>query len=138
MADLFEEMRLRQRTSIEWPESEWAVEYEFSLLPPDIRFPRKGDIYVAKAAFPATLEILWRSPATTDVRYTLPPGCRIRVQSDTKDRTLSIHAVPVEYKAVERDAISRWTRWRPGYAGYILSISTLELHTGFTLETGVG
>ena len=131
--DLFEEQRLKQRSSIEWPESEWAVNYELSCLPEGTRFPRHGDVYQVMQPLATEITITWRSPVSTSVAYTLPAGTLIRVESDTQDRTLAVTTLPVEYKALEKLALSFWTRLRPDYGGYYITFSTRQLNELFTL-----
>ena len=124
---------LMKESSVGWPETEWALEYERSLLPAETRFPRKGDIYAAKEPVRVTLGVTWRSPVTTDVQYVLPAGSRVRIESDSQERPVTVNALPVEYKAVEKAALSLWTRLRPGYGGYYLSLGTSDLNLLFTL-----
>lgn len=134
--DLFEELRLKQRSEIGWPESEWARHYELSLLPEDTRFPRHGDIYELKLPLSISIALTWRRPATTGVTYTLPAGTRVRVESETQDRPLAVTTLPVEYKIIEKSAISLWTRLRPDYGGYYISLRTKQLNELFTLVSG--
>jgi hypothetical protein len=131
--ELFQEMREGKRSELGWPESEWAIRYERSLLPAGTRFPRKEDVYAATAAYTAVLLVSWRSPSTTDLPYTLPAGCQIKVESEASAEPISIYALPVEYKRVEKEAIPFWIRFRPDYAGYHLAVSTHDLNTRFTL-----
>jgi hypothetical protein len=131
--NLLDEMRQGLRKSVGSPETEWAIDYERSLLPPGIRFPGKGDVYVTNAPVPVTLHISWRSPPTTDVMYTLPAGCRVRVASESADRPITVYAVPVEYEAIEKVALSWWTRIRPDYGGYYMALNTSELIRSFSL-----
>lgn len=135
-ADLFEELRLGRRSSLGWPESEWALEYERSLLPAGTRFPRDGDVYRSHRPFTATLLIHWHSPSTTDLRHTLPAGTRVRVQSAAHEQPLVVHAVPVDYQAVEKAALGWWIRLRPDYGGYCLALATRDLGTSFTWVPG--
>lgn len=134
--DLLEELRLKQRSAIGWPESEWARNYELSLLPEGTRFPRHGDIYELKLPLAIRIGLTWRKPVTTDVAYTLPAGTRVRVESATQDRPLAVATLPVEYKIIEKSAISLWTRLRPDYGGYYISFRTRQLNELFTLVFG--
>ncbi len=134
MDDLDAEMRDGKRSSIGWPETGWALDYERSLLPPGTRFPQKGDVYAATRPYPTSLLISWRSPVTTDAPCTLPAGCRISIQSECTDRPIVVYAVPLDYDQIEKAALSRWIRWRPGYAGYYLAVSTRDLNSCFVLE----
>ena len=106
MGDLADEMRRGLRTSIGWPESEWALDYERSHLPADTRFPQKGDVYAARNDYPTSLMISWRRPVTTDSPYTLPAGCRIGVQSEGHDGPVVVYALPLDYKTIEKKALS--------------------------------
>ena len=116
-------------TGIGWPETEWARNFELSLLPPGTRFPRHGDIYAANEPVATTLFL----DRMEDVRYTLPAGTKIRVESLTSDSPVAVTVLPVEYKAIKKSALSVWTRFQLGFGGYHLSMATLELNTRFTL-----
>lgn len=133
LEDLAAEMRQGLRSSLGSPEVEWALDYERSLLPAGTRFPQKGDVYAAHEDVPVTLHLTWRSPVTTDVKYTLPRGCKVRIESAGTDRPLTVYAVPLDYKATEKAALSFWTRIRPDYGGYHLALDTREILRSFSL-----
>jgi hypothetical protein len=133
LRDLFEELCLKQRSSIEWPETEWALNYERSLLPEGTRFPRHGDIYEVKQPLATMISVNWHSPVTTESAYTLPAGTRVRVESATHDRPLAVNTLPVNYKVHEKSALNLWTRLRPSYGGYHITFSTRQLNELFML-----
>ena len=129
--DLHDEMARGLRDSVGFPEHAWAMDYERSLLPPGTRFPRFGEIYRAKQPVPLTLYLSWHSPVTTDAAFTLPTGCEVRIETEGGERPLAVNALPVNYKAVEKAALPLWTRWRPDYAGYHLTLDTTLLNSAF-------
>lgn len=132
--DLFDEMGRGLRSSVGWPEDEWALDHERSLLPPGTRYPREGDVYVSQRPVRVVLLVYWRSPSTTDVECTLPAGCRLRVEHAAADRPLTVLAMPLDVKAVEKAALSVWTRIRPDYRGCGVSLNTSEIVRSFGLE----
>lgn len=135
LEDLSAQMHRGERPHVGWPEVGWAREYELSLLPEGTRFPRLGDVYSALTPYPTDLLLTWRSPVTTHVRFELPAGCRLRVQSDDADRPLAVSLLPEAYRQIEKAALPWWTRLRPDYGGYYVVASTLDLNTRFRLET---
>ena len=131
--DLAAEVRQGLRSSLGSPEVEWAQDYERSLLPAGTRFPKQGDVYAANEDVPVTLYLSWRLPFTSDMPYTLPGGCRLRIESDGGDRPLAVNALPVDYEATEKAALSVWIRFRPGYGGYHLTLHTRDILKSFSL-----
>lgn len=68
LANLMKEVEEGRLLGIGSPETDWARDYERSLLPQHVRFPQKGDIYeahedvpvqymVSRAAAPVTARI---------------------------------------------------------------------------------
>ena len=46
---------------------------------------------------------------------------------------LAVNALPVDYKATEKAALSVWIRFRPGYGGYHLTLHTRDILKSFSL-----
>ena len=134
--DLTQEMLRGLRASVGSPEVEWAIEYERSLLPPGTRFPAQGDIYTANHDVAVKLLVSWRAPVTTCIGYTLPAGAGVRIESEAADRPITVYALPIDYKGVEKAAVPLWTRWRPSYQGYCVALETRELLRSFALAPG--
>lgn len=121
--DLMDEMRQGLRTSVGSPETEWAINYERSLLPPGIRFPSKGDVDVANGPVPVTLHISRRSPSTTDVMYTLPAGCGLRGAGRVRGR---------RPQAVQSRSMLCQSNTRPSRRQPLLGGLDFDLTTGAT------
>ncbi len=136
-ADLDAEMSAGLRKSIGFPETEWARDYELSLLPKHTRFPRKGDVY--EPLEPVTLSFLtaWSAPYTGSGTMVLQPGQQIRLDDAPGiARPILVYAVAVNYKKVERQALPWWTRWRPDYQGFYFAVETALLNSKFRLVQG--
>lgn len=134
MDDLAAEMKAGKRKSMGSPEVEWAIQYERSLLPADMRYPQKGDVYEARA--PVTLYYMtsWRTPYTGDGKGTLESGDRITIP-DTPDQPepISVYATAVDYRALEKRLVPFLVRYNPLYRDFYFSVDSLELHQKFRL-----
>lgn len=134
--DLIEEMKAGKRRSIE--EFKWAREYEQSLIPEGIRFPRKGDVYESVKDQTVSYLIGWRGPFTTGGEATLLKGERVWINSDaTDEKPIGTRALPIEREKLEERMVPREDRDDPKYGGFCLFFKTVELSENFKLvETG--
>ena len=74
MDDLFREMKEGKRKSIGQPEIGWARDYTKSLIPPEARFPQKGDVYKVKKDLEVTFMTSWAAPFTGGGETTINPN----------------------------------------------------------------
>src|SRR5580765_2993799 len=84
-ADLFDEMKRGERTSVGSPEVDWARDYERSQIPAGMRFPRKGDIYEALEDMTVHYMTSWAAPVTGGGDGVLKKGDRVIVDNDPTD-----------------------------------------------------
>jgi hypothetical protein len=133
IADLTTEAKIQQR-SVSIEEYEWAREYERSLLPPDTRFPRKGDIYEAVDDVEVFFLTTWAAPFTGGEEGTLLRGEKISIPDEPRDsHPIAMHALAVDYEGVERRVIPESDRTNPEYNGFYIVVSTSDLNTKFRL-----
>lgn len=99
----------------------WAADYERSLLPPGLVFPRAGQV--------------WEPVRDCDVRFVafiprtiLPSGLarlrrgeRVRIQPG-ESKPIQVHFQPVRYEELEPVIVPEDIRNRPGYHYYWLTL----------------
>ena len=104
------------------PAQKWAADYERSLLPPGIAFPREGQI--------------WETVRDCEVRFVawiprtiLPSGMarlrrgeRVRILTLDDPRPVRVPFQPVRYQELHESIVPQDIRSRPGYEHYILSL----------------
>lgn len=136
--DLIEEMKAGKRKSIEQPELDWAREYERSLIPEDIRFPRKGDVYESVKDQIVTYLTAWCAPFTGSGEAILLKGERVWINSDaTDEKPIGAYALPVEREKLEERMVTREDRENPKYGGFYFFFKTVVLNENFKLvQTG--
>jgi len=134
--DLIEEMKAGKRRSIE--EFKRARDYEQSLIPEGIRFPRKGDVYESLKDQTVSYLIGWLGPFTTGGEATLMEGERVWINSDaTDEKPIGTYALPIEREQLEERMVPREDRANPKYGGFYFFIKTVQLNEDFKLvETG--
>lgn len=132
--DLFEEARRGERGPIGRPETDWAMEYERSLLPPDVRYPRKGDVFEATADTPVEYLTAWRAPRTESGQGVLLKGERVWIEHEPSGpEPVGVYAAPVDYELLETRIVPASVRAQSKYAGFYLFLSTDELNRMFRL-----
>jgi hypothetical protein len=131
--DLVSEMKSGLRKSISVQEAEWARNYDRSLLPKGVRFPRPGDVY--QAINDVEIEYLthWHAPCTGSGSAVLKEGERIVVADAYGPEPLRIYALPEDYKQLELRMVPQDERMRRDYGSFSLTISTRDLSTKFRL-----
>ena len=134
--DLIEEMKAGKRRSIE--ELKWAREYEQSLIPDGVRFPRNGEVYESLKDQTVSYLIGWHGPFTTSGEATLLKGERVWINSDaTDEEPIGTYALPVEREQLEERMVPREDRGDPKYGGFYFFFKTVQLNENFKLvETG--
>lgn len=139
IADLFAEVKRGERPSVGSPEVDWAREYERSLIPSDMRFPRKGDVYEALEDMTVQYLTSWAAPYTGSGEGLLRKGDRVWVDTEPHDsRAISTYAVAVDYEALEQRLVSASDRKSPRYSGFYFSFGTVELNRKFRLVGEAG
>ena len=132
--DLFNEMRAGTRKTVGRAERKWAEDYERSLLPEGIRFPRNGDVYEAIEDVEIRYMTSWLAPYTGGGQATLLQGERVIVDCDSSNRKpLGVYAAPECYKEIEIRMVPEEERTHYKYSGFYLSLATLDLNTKFRL-----
>jgi hypothetical protein len=136
--DLVAEMKAGKRGTIGQPELDWAREYERSLIPGGIRFPRKGDVYESAKDQTVTYLTAWSAPFTGSGEAILLKGERVWISSDvTDEKPIGTYALPVERERLEARMVTREDRDNPKYGGFYFFLKTVELNENFNLvETG--
>ena len=111
ISDLIKEMDDGKRKSIGYPELDWAIQYERSLIPSKYRFPQKGDLYESKVDQIISFLTSWKAPFTGDGKSKLFKGERIWIALDPiDDKPIGVYALPVEYSKLEQRMVSESDR----------------------------
>lgn len=129
--DLMNEMMSGTRPSIGRAERDWATQYEQSLLPPDLRFPKVGEIYEAVRDIDVQLEIYFSAPFTNSGNVKLLNGERVRITFiSPEDKPIVALAHPIQYSTIEERFMPRAQR-EPPYSHFSVVLKTAGLHAGF-------
>lgn len=132
--DLFDEARRGERGPIGRPETDWAIAYERGLLPPDVRFPRKGDVYEATLDVPVEYLTAWRAPRTESGQGVLVKGDRVRIDHEpASPEPVGVYAMPVDYEVLEARMVPAAIRAQSRYEGFCFFLSTDDLNRKFRL-----
>jgi hypothetical protein len=113
-----------------------SQDYERSLLPPDLNFPRTGQIWEVVRDCEVNF-MAW-------VPKTILPGGKARLQQGERIRILTlddpkpIHVTfqPVRYHELHGSIVPQDIRSRPGYQYYVLSLRTAHTVCCLGRETG--
>lgn len=125
------EMHSGKRPSIGRAEMDWATQYEQSLLPPNIRFPKVGEIYEAIQDTDVQFEIYFSAPITNSGNGKLLTGERVRVTFiSPKDRPIWAFARPIQYRTVEDRFVDK-AQCDPPYGHFAVVLKTAELDASF-------
>jgi hypothetical protein len=135
--DLLAELARGERRTVGSPETEWAREYERSLIPADSRIPQDGDTYEALSDIEVKYLVYCSAPASSGGKGLLKRGERVRIdQKPGEPRPIS-----VSFKAIETDVEARLIpadlRTDPQYRGFELRVRMLELLTRFRLVSEI-
>ena len=132
-SDLAEEIKAGVSKGFGGAEWEGARDYERSLLPADIRYPRKGDVYEALRDIEVRYLTSWNAPYTGGGKAVLKQGDRIKVDDEPIDRPISVPAVAINYAELEERIVPSSDRNSEKYSGFHLSIDTIDLNKCFKL-----
>lgn len=138
VSDLMDELIQGKRDSIGSQERIWALDYERSLLPSDIRFPKKGDVYESLEDQNIHFFIAYSAPFTGEGEGVLLKGDKIWIHSDlVEDNPMGEYAIPVNYKELERRLVASEQRDSFRYDGFYFYFTAVDLNEKFRLvETG--
>jgi hypothetical protein len=104
------------------------------MLPADIRYPRKGDIYEAVTDFEVTYLTAWAAPYTGDGRGSLKAGDRLCIEHEPSNpKPISVYATAVNYEDLEKRLVPPDVRKNEQYCGYYFSLKIADLHSLFKL-----
>lgn len=129
--DLGEELESGKRRILGQPEIDWARDYERSLIPEGVRFPRDGDVYASLEDRTVSYMTAWAAPFSGGGEGVLKAGERVRISGDFGPEPISVYAVPVEYDEIEARMVPEEERRSRKYGGFYLSLRTMELHEAF-------
>jgi hypothetical protein len=134
IADLFDEMKAGKRSHVGSPETDWARDYERSLIPNDMRFPVKGDVYEALDDVQVHYMTSWAAPVTGGGDGVLRKGDQVSVEGSGVDHTpIGVYAVAVDYGVIESRMVPEADRRSPRYGGFYFYLSTADLNRKFKL-----
>lgn len=103
ISDLMDEIDSGKRESASQQEFDWAREYERSLIPDDVRFPQKWDVYESLVDQMVHYMTAWAAPFTGGGKAMLNKGDRVWVDtSPGEDRPIGVYVLPVDYKIWKR------------------------------------
>lgn len=132
--DLMREMQEGKRKSVGNPEIIWAREYQKSLIPSDMRYPEKGDVYECSEDHAITYMTAWSAPFTGDGETILRAGDRIHIHTAPDDpEPIGVYALPLNYQSMEKRIVPDKERTNPNYVGFYFYIDTISLNRNFTL-----
>ena len=134
IADLIAEMIRGERKSLASPETDWARDYERSLVPPGSRFPRRGDVYEAVSSVEVSFITSWSAPFSGGGKHVLLAGQRLIINEEPSSaKPISVHADAFNPEALEALVVPQSDRESPKYLGFYFYIHTLELLKSFRL-----
>ncbi len=134
VSDLLQERKDGKREQISKDEFKWARKYEQSLIPPNYRFPQKGDLYQSK--FDQTIDYLtaWAAPYTGGGSGTLYKDEKIWIDSDSIEKNpIGTYAMPVNYQELEARFIPSNIRANAIFDCFYLYVDTKTLNENFEL-----
>lgn len=133
--DLIAEISAGKRASIKQPELDWARDYEASLIPANVRFPRKGDLYEALEDTMVTYMTVWAAPCSGSGKAVLKKGEEVLIDYEpNQDNPIGVYAVAVNYLEIETRMVPEQDRLMWNYGGFHLSLKTVDLNTKFRLK----
>jgi hypothetical protein len=134
IADLMAEVDSGARRSVGSPEIDWARDFERSLLPPETRFPREGEIYEALEDVVVTYLTSWAGPFTGGGKAEIHKGEKLVIRyAPEGSRPVMVYADAVDHKSVESRSVPPAELRARGYEGSHLAIRTIDLNQKFLL-----
>ena len=122
------------RETLGSPETDWARDYERSLLPPETRFPRRGDIYEPLGDIEVPYMTSWAAPFTGGGNALLKRGDQIEIpDSSVIPQPILVYARAVKYAELEARVVPEHERKSKSYTGFYFAVRTFDLNTKFRL-----
>ena len=115
------------------PEVEWARDYERSLIPAGMRFPKKGDVFEATRDVEVSYLTSWSAPFTGGGSGRLRKGERVIIDYEPLPRPIAANAKAINYTHVEEEMVPESDRSNKKYLGFYFVLKTLELNRDFKL-----
>jgi hypothetical protein len=131
-ADLDAEYKSGSRQTLGSPETDWARDYERSLLPSDTRFPLVGDIYEALEDLETFYQTSWNAAFTGGGRGKILKGDRIIVRF-MLPQPVAVSADALNYHEVEERMVPEGERKAIDYGGFRITLRTADLNEKFRL-----
>jgi hypothetical protein len=130
---------LAENRNISGQEIEWARAYEREQIRSWARFPRPGEVFELASDAEISFVTHWRAPFTGGGKGLLRKGTRVRIVDPVSDpEPIAVYAHPLEMSLVEVALVPESDRRAERYAGYSLSIRTVELNKLFNLVSDSG
>jgi len=101
-----------------------SQDYERSLLPPDVIFPRAGQIWATVRDCEVNFMAWVPKTMLPGGRARLQQGERVRILTLDDPKPISVTFQPVRYHALQESIVPHDIRNRPGYQRYALSLMT--------------
>lgn len=133
-SDLMKEMDDGKRTEVGQPETEWAREYEQSLIPKTYRYPKQGDLYESKNDQEIEFMTAWSAPFTGGGVATLFKGEQIWVNYEpNEEKPIGCYTLPVKYQELEKRMVTESDRTKENYGNFYFYFDTIKLNENFNL-----
>ena len=138
LADLFEEVKRGERRGIREPEASWARDYERSLFPPDIIFPRAGQLWEAISECDVVVIYVFAAPVSQSGSGRLAGGERVCIIGGGRDpKPISVSFRPLRYDDLHASLVPADIRGEGVYTSYALSTKTAYFNEHFRLYEDV-
>jgi len=132
--NLFDEEEQGLRENISDDELEWAKNYELSLLPKAMRFPRKGDVYECLEERDIEYLTIWENDEIDGGDTQLQKGDRLLIgEAPEEQQPLGVYLEAFDYDGLEKRMIPAKERKDPTYGGFFFFIDSLDLYQNFKL-----
>ena len=84
--------------------------------------PKKGERYVVRREFPASILTTWFAPFTGGGKKTIPIGLEFVIENEPNAGAVAATALPDPYESWERELVDPSEREAEKYSGYYLVI----------------
>jgi hypothetical protein len=134
LKDLFEEVKQGKRRGINYDERCWAVDYERSFFPPDIIFPRIGQILESISECDVIVRYVFAAPASQSGSGRLAIGERVRIGAGGREpKPIFVNFQPLRYDDLHASLVPAEVRSEVVYTSYVLSTKTVYFNEHFRL-----
>ena len=129
--ELMQEMKDGKRQTIGGKTLDNARKLGDALLPNNLKFPVGGEIYESTSEVAITYMTSYHAPFTGGDKTTLPAGVKVIVHKPNSKRPTGVYCTPLDYEKFEDLLIPKDETESPNYAGYHLSVDTVDLNKQF-------